>query len=44
MREKTHCSKCGEEVEIVPVGDAFVNLDTVVDFFAWKHPLPKDQK
>lgn len=30
--------------EIEPVGDQFVNLDTVVDFFPWKHTLPKDQK
>jgi hypothetical protein len=36
--------KDGTLSEVEPVGDAFVNLDTVVDFFAWKHPLPKDQK
>lgn len=29
--------------EIEPVGEMFVNLDTVVDFFIWKHSLPKDQ-
>ena len=32
----------GTEVE--PVGEQFVNLDTVVDFFEWKHALPTKQK
>lgn len=36
--------KNGTLSEVEPVGDAFVNLDTVVDFFPWKHSLPKDQK
>lgn len=36
--------KDGTLSEVEPVGDAFVNLDTVVDFFPWKHALPKDQK
>lgn len=36
--------KNGTLSEIEPVGDAFLNLDTVVDFFPWKHSLPKDQK
>lgn len=26
------------------VGDVFVNMDTVVDFFPWKHDLPKTTK
>ena len=30
--------------EVEPVGDQFVNLDTVVDFFEWKHQLPSKQK
>jgi hypothetical protein len=36
--------KDGTLNEVEPVGDAFVNLDTVVDFFPWKHALPKEQK
>ena len=30
--------------EVEPVGIAFVNLDTVTDFFPWKHKLPTEQK
>ncbi len=30
--------------EVEPVGEQFVNLDTVVDFFEWKHQLPTKQK
>lgn len=36
--------KNGALNEVEPVGTAFVNLDTVVDFFPWKHKLPTDQK
>ena len=36
--------KDGTLSEVEPVGDAFINLDTVVDFFPWKHKLPTDQK
>lgn len=36
--------KDGTLDEVEPVGDAFVNLDTVVDFFPWKHKLPTEQK
>lgn len=36
--------KDGTLEEVEPVGTAFVNLDTVVDFFPWIHGLPKDQK
>lgn len=36
--------KDGTLNEIEPVGDAFVNLDTVTDFFPWKHKLPSEQK
>jgi hypothetical protein len=35
--------KDGVLSEVEPVGDAFVNLDTVVDFFPWKHKLPTSQ-
>lgn len=35
--------KDGTLSEVEPVGDAFVNLDTIVDFFPWKHELPKKQ-
>lgn len=30
--------------EVEPVGDARVNLATVVDAFPWKHKLPLTQK
>ena len=33
-----------EDSEIEPTGDMFLNLDTVVDFFYWRHQLPKTQK
>lgn len=36
--------KDGTLNEVEPVGDAFVNLDTVTDFFPWKHKLPTEQK
>jgi len=36
--------KGGTLEEVEPVGDCFVNLDTVTDFFPWKHELPKEQK
>ena len=36
--------KDGTLDEVEPVGDAFVNIDTVVDFFPWKHKLPTEQK
>jgi hypothetical protein len=35
--------KDGTLSEVEPVGDAFVNLDTVTDFFPWKHALPTKQ-
>lgn len=34
----------GKLSEVEPVGVAYVNLDTVTDFFPWKHKLPTDQK
>ena len=30
--------------EIEPVGEMFLNMDTVVDFFIWKHELPTEQR
>ncbi len=30
--------------EVEPVGTAWVNLSSVVDFFPWKHKLPTEQK
>ena len=34
----------GELNEVEPVGVMFLNLDTVTDFFPWKHKLPTEQK
>lgn len=36
--------KDGTLNEVEPVGECFINLDTVVDFFPWKHKLPTEQK
>ncbi len=36
--------KDGTLSEVEPVGVAWVNLSSVVDFFPWKHKLPKEQK
>ena len=36
--------KNGTLSEVEPVGVAFINLDTVVDFFPWKHKLPTEVK
>jgi len=35
--------KKGDLSEVEPVGTAWVNLSSVVDFFPWKHDLPKKQ-
>lgn len=35
--------KDGELSEVEPVGTAWVNLSSVVDFFPWKHKLPTKQ-
>lgn len=40
----TQAIKEGTLSEVEPVGYAFINLDTVVDFFPWEHELPKEQK
>lgn len=36
--------KNGTLDEVEPVGTAFINLDTVTDFFPWTHKLPTEQK
>lgn len=36
--------KNGTLDEVEPVGDMFINLDSVVDFFPWKHSLDLEQK
>lgn len=36
--------KDGELNEVEPVGDAFLNIQTVTDFFPWNHKLPGEQK
>jgi len=36
--------KNGTLEEVEPVGDMFVNMESVCDLFPWKHDLPKDQK
>lgn len=36
--------KSGKLSEVEPVGTAWVNLSSVVDFFPWKHKLPAEQK
>jgi hypothetical protein len=36
--------KEGKLEEVEPVGIAFVNLDTVTDFFPWNFELPREQK
>ena len=36
--------KDGTLNEVEPVGIAWVNLSSVVDFFPWKHALPTEQK
>jgi len=35
--------KEGKLNEVEPVGRAYINIDTVVDFFPWKHKLPESQ-
>lgn len=35
--------KEGKLNEVEPVGRAFINIQTVVDFFPWKHSLPEKQ-
>ena len=35
--------KSGELKEVEPVGRAYININSVVDFFPWKHKLPEKQ-
>lgn len=35
--------KEGSLNEVEPVGQAFLNLESVTDFFPWKHKLPTEQ-
>ncbi len=35
--------KNGELKEVEPVGRAYINIDSVTDFFPWKHALPEKQ-
>ena len=34
----------GKLNEVEPVGTAFVNIESVTDFFPWRHALPTEQK
>ena len=36
--------KEGKLNEVEPVGQAFINLDSVTDFFPWRFALPTEQK
>lgn len=36
--------KNGTLDEVEPVGVAYINVDSFVDFFPWKHSLPTEQK
>jgi hypothetical protein len=36
--------KDGRLSEVEPVGQAFLNLNTITDFFPWRHRLPTEQK
>ncbi len=36
--------KDGTLSEVEPVGQVWVNTNTIVDMYIWKHALPKDQK
>ena len=37
------CIKKGEVSEVEPVGRAYININSVCDFFPWKHRLPEKQ-
>lgn len=39
-----NCIKEGKLNEVEPVGDAFVNINSITDAFPWKFDLPKNQK
>ena len=35
--------KDGKLNEVEPVGRAYININSIVDFFPWKHALPEKQ-
>ncbi len=37
------CIKNGDVKEVEPVGRAYININSVTDFFPWKHALPEKQ-
>jgi hypothetical protein len=39
----TQAIKEGKLQEVEPVGEALINLDTIVDMFPWNHNLPREQ-
>src|SRR3990167_216888 len=38
------CIQKGTLHEVEPVGRAYININSVTDFFPWKHALPEKQK
>lgn len=36
--------KDGKLNEVEPVGKAYLNMNSITDFFPWKHKLPMEQK
>lgn len=38
------CIKKGNLNEVEPVGQCWININTVTDIFPWNHDLPKEQK
>lgn len=38
------CIKSGKLNEVEPVGRAYLNVSSIVDFFPWKHKLPETQQ
>lgn len=38
------CIKNGKLNEVEPVGDAYLNINSITDFFPWTHKLPTEQK
>lgn len=40
----SNCIKDGTFSEVEPVGTAYLNTETIVDAFPWKHKLPTKQK
>jgi len=39
-----NCIKEGKVNEVEPVGRAWINMNSVTDFFEWRHKLPTEQK